>query len=307
VPAARRADASYGELLVTGLIDELGKRLAEKWMTLLVLPGLLFTAVAMASWAIGRHGWSRQSWQQLVGQAGQVTTWVGATPVRAGLVLVGLLAASASAGVAAQAAGTAVRRAWLAEYPFSQILSWNRPRRRRRWESVQRASELDGVNSEERLRLQLARNRICLAPPSRPTWMADQLAAVETRVRGQYGLDLAAAWPRLWLLLPDPVKAETNEARQAFDRSAVLGGWGLLYGLVGLLFWWPMVLVGAAALTAAWRRGRMAIAAFAGTVEAVVDLHGRDLAAALDLSHRDLALLTPPLGELITDLLRKGT
>ncbi|MEK8169407.1 hypothetical protein NKH77_05185 [Streptomyces sp. M19] len=50
--------------------------------------------------------------------------------------------------------------------------------------------------------LTAARDRIALAEPRRPTWMGDRLLAVAVRVRDTYDLDLATAWPRLWLVVP---------------------------------------------------------------------------------------------------------
>jgi hypothetical protein len=42
---------------MNAFLAELGKRLAEQWFTLLVLPGLLFVGVGAASTTLGHQNW----------------------------------------------------------------------------------------------------------------------------------------------------------------------------------------------------------------------------------------------------------
>jgi hypothetical protein len=109
------------------------------------------------------------------------------------------------------------------------------------------------------------------------------------------------------------VRTETRAAVDAFGRASVLAGWGVLYLLACLVFaiqswtlWWAIGLIALIAYLAGLRRGRDTIGELAVHLEAVVDLHGVALAAALDPTAVPIAALTPPLGEIINERLRKG-
>ncbi|MFE5977658.1 hypothetical protein ACFQ64_36475 [Streptomyces sp. NPDC056460] len=80
--------------------------------------------------------------------------------------------------------------------------------------------------------------------------------------------------------------------------------WGLLCVLPAL-WWWPAGLIALVTWTGAWRQGRVAVHEFAELVESAVDLHGRDLAAALGIPCEEQ--LTPTTGLAITRTLRKET
>jgi hypothetical protein len=184
-------------------------------------------------------------------------------------------------------------------------------RRAARWERAQRDLEElrlgDDPAPGELDELAGRRNRISLAPPVAPTWIGDRVAATDTRVFGSYHLDLGSAWPRLWLLLPDDVRAELRTARAGFDAAATLAGWGTLYVLLGLE-WWPAAVVGVCAHGAAWRRGRVAITELTELAEATVDLYGARLGTALGLTATtENTELTRELGAAIHRRLRKGT
>jgi hypothetical protein len=47
----------------------------------------------------------------------------------------------------------------------------------------------------------------------------DRIHAIEQVALDRYGLDLTFAWPRLWLVLPENVRAELNAARQLIARA----------------------------------------------------------------------------------------
>lgn len=147
------------------------------------------------------------------------------------------------------------------------------------------------------------RNAIALSTPTQPTYMADQLAAVQARVRHRYALDLSFAWPRLWLLIPDHVRAELREARSRVDRDVRLGSWGILYGALGLL-WPPAALLGAVVFFTSWRRARRSVADMAHLTEAAVDLYGAELASAMGVQVRDRRL-DRRVGRLLTARMRK--
>ncbi|MEU4222556.1 hypothetical protein AB0F10_45365, partial [Actinoplanes sp. NPDC026623] len=145
------------------------------------------------------------------------------------------------------------------------------------------------------------RDRIALAPPGRPFWMGDRIAAAGTRVHDKYRLDLATAWPRLWLVLPDPVRTEFGLSRAALTRDSCLAGWALAYAVLGF-WWWPALVIGCGCGVLAWVRARSSVGLLAELVESAVDVHGRALAESLGLPCA--GVLTRETGAEITAIAR---
>src|SRR5215470_11605020 len=123
-----------------GFLTELGKRLADRWLTLLVLPGALYLAVLVAAVTLGHtHPFD-------IGRlATQITTW--ATSSRRGfggqvVLIMATLAGAAAAGLLTQSLGSVVERLWLAADwqtwpPAARHLAhWRVLRRRRRWNAA---------------------------------------------------------------------------------------------------------------------------------------------------------------------------
>ena len=181
-------------------------------------------------------------------------------------------------------------------------------RRRARWQRLhdEHAALVSspGPPSPYATGLATARNRIAPARPGRATWMGDRIGAVETRVHGQYRLDLVTVWPRLWLVIPDTTRSELRLAHGRLEEATNTAAWAVLYLLLGV-WWWPALTAGAVMSLLAWRTGRDAAAGFAELLEATVDVHGRDLATALGVASGE-APLTPDVGEQVTRTLRKG-
>ncbi|MFD3998879.1 hypothetical protein [Streptomyces sp. NPDC058548] len=341
---------------MTTFLATLGGKLADTWVSLLVLPGLLYLAVVSGASVLG-HGHALDH--------GLLTARIDAladdpAAHAPGTVIVfGLLILVAAAGVSrlAAALGAGVERLWLGDWPAPLRPAARALTRRRtaRWEAADAAhrravtarallAASDGRDAAapdlagtacpattqegpattpedpaaldtarrtqedpaalDTVGLNEARNRIALTRPARPTWMGDRLIAADARVHRTYRIDLVSAWPRLWLLLPDTAHAEVQAARSALTASARRAAWGLLYVLPAL-WWWPAALIAAVTWTGAWRQGRVAVHEFAELVESAVDLHGRDLAAALGIPCEER--LTATTGLAITRTLRKGT
>ncbi|MFR9727538.1 hypothetical protein ACL02R_29875 [Streptomyces sp. MS19] len=270
-----------------GLLTELGKHLAERWLSLLVLPGALFLAALAAAGTLGHAD------PFAVGQlADRLDTWA-ASPRLDGtggpaLVLVAVLLGAAGAGLAAQALGSLAERWWLTPGAAPRRLT---ARRQRRWAARSaaydaRVAELadaraTGTAPPPGPDLTAARARvdaISRERPERPTWMADRLNTPVVRLDREYALDLASVWPHLWLILPDTSRVEVTAARESFRRAATLAGWGVLYLAVAAL-WWPGLPVAAAITATGWRRGRAAVDAYAALLEATARLYAPELAA----------------------------
>lgn len=285
-------------------LSGLGIKIAEKWLTVLVLPGLLFVLCVLSGLALRDAG--ALDLQELGNQASAA---VARLRKDGAYVLVAVcVAALAAIGVAlfAQALGSVVSRVWLGRWP--EKMGWRLTRwRRDRWSDADEvvASALAEGRAEHVDRLTGLRNRIALSYPARPTWIGDRTHGVDVRIWHIYGLDLTSAWPRLWILATDSSRGDIAAARTSYDRAAVLTGWGLLYLAAGLL-WWPAAPAGLITAVTGWRRGRTASATFADLAEATVDLHIRALAHQLGLLAPEAAL-TRDTGLQITALLRKGS
>ncbi|MFI2645225.1 hypothetical protein [Streptomyces sp. NPDC018610] len=302
---------------MTAWVASLGGRLAERWLATLMLPGVVFVGVVAVAARLGRRHWS---------DLGLLSTGFdrfasSPTAHSDGTVLLVALAAVASAVAAslvAQALGQLVVRAWTG--PWGRCGRPLTRRRQRRWDEAASRYE-EALREKARLlrrprgrppaagelpdtaALAAARDRIAPVRPRLPTWTGDRMLAVGERVRTAYDVDLATVWPRLWLNLPEDVRASLAQAQAAFTAAARTAAWGLLYLGLGPR-WWPAALIGAAALLIGWWRGRTAMENLAQLVEAGVDLHLSALAASL--GHPIQGPFTPADGESVTRILRKG-
>ncbi|MEV4442432.1 hypothetical protein AB0K09_26160 [Streptomyces sp. NPDC049577] len=299
------------------VLDGLGEKLAEKWMSALAAPGLLFMGAAAAAAVLG-HGHALDA-GLLRERAGQWAAIAGHWPV------VGQVAALAVAVLASVAVGTFVRTCaeevavgiWAGEWPRwgDRLAARLLERRVRRWDGVQ--AEIDGLRraAEAHVRrdpdrrrideLAARRDRMVPARPTRPTYTGDRFAVTDSRLRGQYRIDLATCWQPLWLVLPEETRAELRASRARFDAAVAGSVWACCYAVLGC-FWWPAAIGSVAAGLAAWRRGRRAAAAHAGLVEAAVDVHLRKLAAEVGVAAPSDAPWEPRLGTLLNRLFRKG-
>ncbi len=307
---------------MTGFLAELGRKLADRWLTLLVLPGALLVAAAAIAGTLGQaHALDLALLRARI--TGVAATPAAHSPGTLLLAAGGILAASALAGLAAAALGSAISRAWTASGPAGtpggngtiarfRPASWLTARRVRswqkrddRWRAARGAAEplrrsaalidagMDATAPAEtaaaaRVATRMAdaalarRNRIGRAEPARPTWIGDRFRDAEERVASAYHLDIAVAWPRLWVLLPDNLRADLSAAYDSYTASARLVGWALLYVLIGA-WWWPSLLIAAVTIITGWARGRTCTTVLADLIEVAVDLHGRTLASQLGI------------------------
>ncbi|MGP3683603.1 hypothetical protein ACTVZO_02655 [Streptomyces sp. IBSNAI002] len=301
---------------MNAFLGELGKRFAERWLALLVLPGALFVAAVTIASVLGHR-------RAL--DAGALGAWIdrlaatqasGKTGIGV-LVAAGVLAAAAVAGLGASALGHFVERLWTADgrawplRPLTRLRGrrWLRAQeevRVRRTAVIRSATPPNRADPQARaaLREAMARcTRTSLVPAERPTWIGDRLRAADVRVHHAYRVDLTAWWPTLWLAVPDSTRDELTRAHAAYRATARLTAWGLLYLVLGG-WWWPAVPVAAVTLATAVMRARAAAAALAQLVEAAVDLYGREVAALLGVEAAAGAL-DARTGARVSALLRK--
>jgi hypothetical protein len=296
---------------VTGFLDALGKKAAEQWLSLLVLPGVLWLATVLVATRLGHRDALRPQ---------VVADWITQSargPHATGLVVAVLavtLVGSAAAGLAATGIGGAIRRSWLARGrrpPARWAVAW----RRWRWhratrrvdalvaEAIQAAGAAEEVVTGPEIADALARrDAIALEVPDRPTWIGDRWRAGTVRVQRAYGLDMSVVWPRLWTVLPEQLRTDITTAQLAYTSAATLTGWAVLYGALGVL-WWPALLIGVSLLGTGVVRARMATATVCDLVETAADLYGPLLADQLGTPAS--GPLTTALGDEISARLRK--
>ncbi|MGP4112437.1 hypothetical protein ACTWP5_16195 [Streptomyces sp. 4N509B] len=298
---------------MSGVLAELGRRFAERWFTLLVLPGLFYAGVAAVAFTLGQRDWAdaRAVWDGVNALTGQAATDTGGATAAGGsdvtarlvVVLVALVPLSAALGLLAQGLAGPVERVLAGEWPrpLAGLARHLRQRRARRWEAADAALlRCPADDAEARAEAAARRNAIALVPPRRPTWLGDRMYALGARVENEYGLDLPYTWPRLWLLLPEETRGIVAEARRRLDDAFTLGGWAVLYVALGAR-WWPAAVLGLGAAVAAHRRVRGAAEAYAELVEATVDVHVGRLSRRLGEEPP-----APRRGRQISERLRKG-
>ncbi len=294
---------------MNGFLAELGKKLADRWVALLVLPGLLFTTVATAAVTLGQRHWADVSMLgHLMRRLATAGTDRTDNLTRTVLLLVILLLASFASGLLARALGTPVEHALAGRWPpgFRRLkIACTRRRRdawaraNQEWERARAAGERHNLGELIR-----RRNRIALIEPRHATWIGDRLSAPAIRVRKEYGLDLTFTWPRLWLLLPETTRDPLAESRRRLDDATTLGGWAVLYFVLGAL-WWPAAVFGVGIGMVAWRRSRVAADVYADLIEAAVDVHIDDLWKRF-ADDQGVQPTRPQWGKQITERFRKG-
>jgi hypothetical protein len=288
--------------------EELAKKLAEQWLALLVLPGALFLAVAFVGGWLGQR--AALDWSRFRQGVDELSASLSGQPVGMQVVLlVVTLLGAAGVGLGVQALAGVTRLVWLGSWP-RRLRRWRVEARRRRWlELVERRRSLKSEHPDHQEDIDLLAeraNRISLAEPGRATWMGDRVQAVEQIALARFGLDLAFGWPRLWLVLPDTVRAEITAAEAGFAAAVATGTWALPY-LALAVVWWPAAVVAVAFGVTGWARARAAIGDVGALSEAAVDLHGRTLALALGVGdHDEKGVLTTEQGRKITAIVRKG-
>jgi len=286
---------------MTGFLGEVGQKLADRWAALLAVPGLLYLAAVTAAAVLGqRHAVSYPDLSR------KIASWAASPALKSGggtaLIVAAVLAGSVIAGLAAAAGGRFIEVAWTlpgGRAPARWLAEWRRSRSRAAKGIADDRDTPKAMADEAMARA----DRICLVEADRPTWIGDRLRACRVRIERAYGLDLDAAWPRLWLMVSDTVRAELGAASDAFSTSARLTAWAILYLILGV-WWWPAIPIAMITGSTAIIKARQATGNLADLIESAVDLHGRSLAAQFD--ENLTGPLTPAIGQVLTRLMRKS-
>lgn len=321
---------------------ELGRRLTERWVSTLALPGALYLAVATAAYALGWSG----AWD--VGHlAERVTGWAADPRVDTfggqALVLAAVLAGSTAVGLVTQGLGWLVERLWTAadwerwppplrgwtgRWVRSRRARWDRLRgevERARNGYVERArsgkaertrreggegaprgggevGQARGSGGEEAFAK--AYDRMARVSPERPE-RPTWCGDRIAAVRTRLARDHRADLAVLWphLWLVLPEEERVEVTAAREDLSRATGLTAwALLYLPLTVWWWPAALVAAAVAGIAWVRARSAAGNYATLVEAVVRLHAVELADRVGVAHE--GAFSGELGERLTLRLR---
>ncbi|MEU8265317.1 hypothetical protein AB0C02_32540 [Micromonospora sp. NPDC048999] len=267
---------------MTDLIATVGKKITERWLAAILLPGLLY--VAVIGWAVlaGQRHALDLPWlaNRLTGLWQQHTS----SPGTAVVAIATLLAAAGLAGVAATAAAEdGVHRLWTIRGP-------------QRWLDIRRRKTEARWQGREP---QPPRRYL----PERATAIGERFRLIGTRIEAQYGLSVTAAWPRIWILTDNDARTLIGTAHRRYYTDTALAAWGLLY-LPWTIRWWPAVVIAIAALAVGYRRALASSAVLATLIEATVDAHTTGLAKTLGVDLPE-GRLTPEEGNRINNILIK--
>ena len=294
---------------MNGLLDELGKKVADRWLTTLLLPGLLWVCTAVLAWQLRwAHALDPTVLEPLLRQLGR-----NHPAGQSAAVVVGALIAAAGVAMSATGVGAvirAVRPAVIRSRPAQRL----RAARVKRWDQARLLAEqleegelsvaVGSVTAGPRIADARARQyAISLEKPEHATWVGDRMRANAVRIHRAYGLDINLVWPRLWVVLPDWLRADIAAAQGSYNTVSILLGWAVLYSVLGLI-WGPALLVAAVVLTVSSVRARSAAEALCQLVETATDLYGPALAEQLRIPCN--GALTPAVGSAITEVLGKA-
>ncbi|MFC8663161.1 hypothetical protein [Streptomyces sp. NPDC057199] len=306
-----------------GFWSGLTGKLAERWLTLLVLPGAFYLAAAATARTLG---WTHALDLHQLTTA--ITTRVkNPTATTTGgqiVLLAAILAGAAAAGLAAQALTSVVERLTLAPdwetwpRPLRTVAGQRTRSRQRTWTTahttyhqLRTAAEARAtgrtqppqteaqrtVAQDERYAAYRKWMRVGLENPHRPTWSGDRLHAVTVRMDRDLHLNLPIVWPYLWTVLPELTRIEVTAARTALTKTTTLTAWALLY-LPLTLWWWPALPLATGIALVGWRRTRTTTDTYAQLLEATTRLHLTTLATQLGITHTGAP--TPALGDTLT-------
>lgn len=147
----------------------------------------------------------------------------------------------------------------------------------------------------------------------RPTAVGNILAAMEDLAGRSYGIDAVIAWPRLYAVLGDRMKAIVDDRRDTMDAAAqmtasaaiaTVGAGALLWGARDWL--WLLTLVPFALGVLSYAGTVKAATAYAESVQVAVDLHRFDLLTALKVALPATLEEEQTINRQLGDLWRQG-
>jgi hypothetical protein len=214
-------------------IEGVGGKLAEQWVANLLTPAFVFWSGGLLAF-IHRHGW--QPIAEIFPDSKLEALQIGG--IAATFILIYISA------LIVQRFDTEILRGlegyWYPGLRKLPILNWLRDRQLKKiktdlraWENLYERFETKTLNHEE-LAQYIRHDRALRQYPTDeadflPTRIGNILRAAERRPYDRYGLDAIICWPRLWLLLPETVRKELQEARTQINNGVRILAWSGLF------------------------------------------------------------------------------
>jgi hypothetical protein len=263
------------------VLEGLSGKLAEQWVATLLTPAFVFWAGGLAAYT-QRIGWDN------------LTKWYSQypEPLQIGILVTSLCLVAASAFVA-QRFDTEVLRAlegyWYPGLrrllkPFVKYQIHRRAKLENCWEPLNTKLINNTATANDRAEFVQLDCTLRQFPREdhdiMPTRLGNILRTAERRPGDRYGLDAIVCWPRLWLLLPEPVKKDIQDARTEINNAVRLFLWSTLFLIWTIWTWWaiPIALI-AAAFAYCWTLDAAEV--YATLIEATFDLYRHLLYQAL--------------------------
>jgi hypothetical protein len=263
----------------------LGRDIGARFALVGLLPGVVLALFVLALLWSGAPG-DAPDLDRILDEARELDAWAG------GFLFLGLLVTA----IVLQPLQLGLVR-WLEGYwprAARSLAERRRARYERRVDALETttAPRRKPLTAEELASMSEAARELRLLPPREhlmPTRLGNALRAAEVRAGDPYGLDAVVAWPRLYPLLSDPVRAVVDGQRDALDVNArfcaVFGAAAAISAALLVTHgWW--LLVAAAWVVLTWLAYRAAVAAaiaYGESIRTAVDLHRFTLLQAFHL------------------------
>jgi hypothetical protein len=248
-------------------------RLADRWLGTLFTPAFVFWLGGGLA-ALQKFGW--QTFEDFFTNLPE--------PLPIGLGVLALLVVAASGFVAQQFEFTVIRLlegywpTWCR--PLSRYLVKRQKRRFKQldqqWQDFNRRGLATLTPEERQEYIELDLQLLEFPEPGRllPMRLGNILRASEDRCAQKYGLDAVICWSRLWLVLPEEVKAELSSARASLNLNSRLWLWSVLFLLWTPIFgvWWALPL-GVVSMVLVYRWLVQAAQVYGELLESAFDLY----------------------------------
>ena len=291
--------------MIEALTSGIGSRLADRWAAALLSP-------AFAFWAVGALAWV---WTGPDAVERTLDDLAQLSPLAQAAASVGVLLGVAASGFTVERLALPVLRLLEGYWPPAlRTRAAARARRRLqanedRWQQLYARWESGVATDAETAELLAVERRLAVLPTESsqvmPTRLGNVLRAAESRPADFYGLDAVRCWPRLWLVLPDAIKAELGAARADLDAAATWWVWAVLIAVWAFLTPWAL-LIAAAAVLLAYSALLAAATRFGELLGATFDLHRGLLYDALGWPRPSRPDEERARGEALTQALVRG-
>ncbi|WP_088893243.1 hypothetical protein [Leptolyngbya ohadii] len=289
----------------TKFLEGFTGKLAEQWVATLLTPAFAFWVGGFFAW-LHRFGWNelQASFTSLV------------EPLQIA-VLIGILLIITTSAFAIQRFDLAVLRFFEGYwYPWLNPIRRRlikRQRQRfdrldRQWQNLKQSE--DHLTPEQRDDLTTIDYQLRQFPDRSdrlmPTRLGNILRSAESKPSDKYGLDAVICWSRLWLVLPEGVRRELQDARADLNTAARTWLWGILF-----LIWsvWALWAIPVGLIVAWFAYGWMLDAAttYGDLLESAFDLYRIDLYRSLHLPLPQSPAQERQLGQFVTEYLWRGS